>query len=163
MALPFLNSMGWAKQAKELPKRMLVSYFSYGAYMPNGTAGIPSQSKPHHDWSWWPCRDAGPLSFNQSSKPFEPLKNYVSYYQGLDHAGGWSLGGHSSGDVFATGADMVGTEKTNNISLIRLQPIPMDIKPVTHLLFWGRRRYRFLWKIKDFISSRAWSAYPFDE
>ena len=117
LALPFLNSMGWAKPTKELPKRMLVSYFSYGAYMPNGTAGIPSQSKPHHDWSWWPCRDAGPLSFNQSSKPFEPLKNYVSYYQGLDHAGGWSLGGHSSGDVFATGADMVGTEKTNNISL----------------------------------------------
>ena len=22
---------------------------------------------------------------------------------------------------------------------IRLQPIPMDIKPVTHLLFWGRK------------------------
>ena len=37
LALPFLNSMGWAKPAKELPKRMLVSYFSYGAYMPNGT------------------------------------------------------------------------------------------------------------------------------
>ena len=55
-------------------------------------------------------------SFNQSSKPFEPLREHVSYYQGLDHAevGHW---GHSSGDVFATGADMVGAEKTNNISL----------------------------------------------
>ena len=117
LALPFLNSMGWSKPAKELPKRMLVSYFSYGAYMPTGTGGISSKDQPHHDWSWWPCRDAGPLSFNQSSKPFEPLREYVSYYQGLDHAGGWSLGGHSSGDVFATGADMVGAEKTNNISL----------------------------------------------
>jgi len=41
----------------------------------------------------------------------------VSYYRGLDHAGGWALGGHSSGDVFATGADMVGTQKTNSISI----------------------------------------------
>jgi len=59
----------------------------------------------------------GPLTFNQSAKPFEPLKDYVSYYRGLDHAGGWALGGHSSGDVFATGADMVDTQKTNSISI----------------------------------------------
>ena len=117
LALPFLNGMSWAAPAKALPKRMLVSYFSYGAYMPNGGNGIPNPAKPHHEWSWWPCRDAGPLTFNQSAKPFEPLKDYVSYYRGLDHAGGWGLGGHSSGDVFATGADMVGTQKTNSISI----------------------------------------------
>ena len=117
LALPFLNGMSWAAPSRVLPKRMLVSYFSYGAYMPNGPAGIPNPDKPHHDWSWWPCRDAGPLSFNQSSKPFESLKDYVSYYRGLDHAGGWALGGHSSGDVFATGADMVGNQKTNSISI----------------------------------------------
>ena len=117
LALPFLNGMSWAAPSKSMPKRMLVSYFSYGAYMPNGPAGIPSPNKPHHDWSWWPCRNAGPLTFNQSTKPFEPLKDYVSYYRGLDHAGGWALGGHSSGDVFATGADMVGTQKTNSISI----------------------------------------------
>ena len=57
------------------------------------------------------------MTFNQSAKPFESLKDYVSYYRGLDHAGGWALGGHSSGDVFATGADMVGTQKTNSISI----------------------------------------------
>ena len=117
LALPFLNGMSWAAPSRAMPKRMLVSYFSYGAYMPNGPAGIPNPNMPHHDWSWWPCRDAGPLSFNQSSKPFEPLKDYVSYYRGLDHAGGWALGGHSSGDVFATGADMVGNQKTNSISI----------------------------------------------
>ena len=49
LALPFLNSMGWSKPAKELPKRMLVSYFSYGAYMPTGTGGISSKVQPHHD------------------------------------------------------------------------------------------------------------------
>ncbi len=119
LALPLLNGMSWAQGAAgaELPKRMLVSYFAYGAYMPNGTAGIPVGGKPHHDWSWWPCATPGPLTFNQSSAPFEPLSDYVSYLRGLDHAGGWAMGGHSSGDVFATGADMTGHEKTNNISI----------------------------------------------
>lgn len=121
LALPFLNGMGRTFGASagrgEAPKRLLVSYFAYGAYMPNGAAGIPDAKKPHHDWSWWPCRDAGPLTFNQSTAPFEPLQDNVTYLQGLDHAGGWALGGHSSGDVFATGADMVGTQKTNAISI----------------------------------------------
>ena len=118
LALPLLNGMGWAKDAgAELPKRMLVSYFAYGAYMPNGANGIPGANKPHHDWSWWPCSTPGPLTFNKSSAPFEPLKEHVSYLRGLDHAGGWKMGGHSSGDVFTTGADMTEHEKTNNISI----------------------------------------------
>ena len=117
LGLPLLESMGWAAPAKALPKRMMVGYFAYGAYMPNGPAGIPDAGKPHHEWSWWPTSTPGPLTFNKSTAPFEPLKDYVSYLRGLDHAGGWSLGGHSSGDVFATGADMVGREKTNSISI----------------------------------------------
>ena len=132
LALPLLNAMNWSlgnsgsgpwkANGTELPKRMLVSYFAYGAYMPDGPSGVPIPSNPskekvHHPWSWWPCADAGPLTFNQSSKPFEPFKDDISYLRGLDHAGGWKLGGHSSGDVFATGADMMGAEKTNNISI----------------------------------------------
>ncbi len=117
LALPLLDGMSWAKPAaatSDPPRRMVVSYISYGVYEPRGENG------EHHDWSWWPCQDAGPLTFNESTKPFEPLKDYVSYLRGLDHAGGYSLGGHSSGDVFATGADMVGPEKTNNVSIDQL-------------------------------------------
>ena len=121
LALPLLNgmakAMGTTPNGKELPKRMLVSYFAYGAYMPNAPAGIINPDRPHHDWSWWPCKDAGPLTFNKSSAPFADLKDDLSYLEGLDHAGGWGLGGHSSGDVFATGADMSGLERTNNISI----------------------------------------------
>ncbi len=119
LALPFLDSMAWAEgaQNKVLPKRMVISYFSYGAYMPNGGNGIQDVKKPHHDWSWWPCKDAGELTFNKNSAPFEPFKDQVSYLEGLDHEGGWKMGGHSSGDVFATGADMKEHEKTNNISV----------------------------------------------
>lgn len=124
LSLPLLEGMTWSQEAAPEPaKRMVVTYFSYGAYMPDGTSGIPDPRKanePHHDWSWWPCKQQGPLTFNQSSAPFEPLKEYVSYLQGLDHEGGWNLGGHSSGDVFATGADMTGAHKTNNISIDQL-------------------------------------------
>lgn len=116
LALPLLQGMVRGED-ETLPKRMLISYFAYGAYMPNGTAGLPAKDGAHHDWSWWPCKDPGKLTFNQSSAPFEPFNDQVTYLQGLDHAGGWSLGGHSSGDVFATGADMTETEKTNNISV----------------------------------------------
>ena len=97
---------------------MLVSYFAYGAYMPGAPNGVPAgKDGPHHDWSWWPCSQPGELTFNKASAPFEQLKDSVSYLRGLDHAGGWALGGHSSGDVFATGADMVDSETTNNISI----------------------------------------------
>lgn len=116
LGLPLLNGM--AAESDPLPKRMLVSYFAYGAYMPDSPNGIPGKTAaPHHDWNWFPCREPGPLTFNQASAPFAPLREHVSYLRGLDHAGGWKLGGHSSGDVFATGADMMGAEKTNTISI----------------------------------------------
>ena len=116
MALPWLEGMGLAadRAASDIPKRLIVSYISYGVYEPKAKDG------KHHDWNWWPCAKAGPLSFNASSAPFAPLKDSITYLRGLDHAGGYGLGGHSSGDVFATGADMSGTEVKNNISLEQL-------------------------------------------
>ena len=113
IALPYLDCMSWGKTKDmgALPKRLVVSYIAYGVYEPRTKDGS------HHDWNWWPCKDPGPLTFNKSSEPFVPLKDSVSYLQGLEHAGGLGMGGHSSGDVFATGADMTGNEKTNNISI----------------------------------------------
>ena len=117
LSLPLLEGMMWGEQTQQIAKRMVVVYFSYGAYMPNGPGGIQKMNKPHHDWTWWPCRDAGELTFNKNQAPFKSFKNEVSYLEGLDHAGGWVMGGHSSGDVFATGANMMGGETTNNISI----------------------------------------------
>lgn len=116
LALPLLNGMAWAKGSTGAtpPKRMVVSYISYGVYEPTAPKGS------HHDWSWWPCAQPGELTFNKSAAPFAPLKEHVSYLRGLDHAGGHGLGGHSSCDVFATGADMTGADKTNNISIDQL-------------------------------------------
>lgn len=121
LALPSLQAMGATSAvASATPKRMMIGYIAYGTYMPDGANGIPNNNDPntpHHDWSWWPCKNAGELTFNKSSQPFEELKDYVTYLRGLDHKGGWKMGGHSSGDVFATGADMTETQKTNGISI----------------------------------------------
>ncbi|NNC87543.1 MAG: DUF1552 domain-containing protein [Akkermansiaceae bacterium] len=105
--------MSWARglAGKDAPKRMVVTYLGYGVYDPNTKGGAP------HPASWYPRHDSGPLRFNAASRAFEPLKDNVTYLRGLDHAGGYGLGGHSSGDVFATGADMSGPEKTNNTSV----------------------------------------------
>ncbi len=121
MALPLLNGMlyGQGKKQIDIPKRLVVSYFAYGSYMPEGPHGLPKNPNitTHHEWSWWPCLKPGELSFNKSSENFKPLKDYISYFQGLDHRGGWTIGGHSTGDIFATGADMAFTQKTNSISI----------------------------------------------
>jgi len=117
LALPLLNSMSWATGLagrKQLPKRMLVSYIAYGVYDPRTKDGKA------HEWSWFPRHDSGPIALNKASAPFDPVKESITYLRGLDHAGGYGLGGHSSGDVFGTGADMTGPEKTNNISLDQL-------------------------------------------
>ena len=91
IALPLLNGMGKAMGAisnaageSGMPKRMFVSYFAYGAYMPDGTSGVPAPKtnapkQEHHPWSWWPCKAAGPLIFNKSASPFAPLKDDISY------------------------------------------------------------------------------------
>lgn len=111
LALPLLEGMSFGRTRPATPKRMVVCYIAYGAYMPSAQGGV------HHEWNWWPCAEPGPLTFNRSTEPFAPLASKVSYLRGLDHAGGWGLGGHSSGDVFATGADMVEREPKNNISI----------------------------------------------
>ena len=107
LALPFLNSMSWARgiTGADRPKRLLVSYIGYGVYDPDTKDGTA------HEWSWYPRHDSGSLTFNKASAPFKSLEGYVTYLRGLDHAGGYGLGGHSSGDVFTTGADMSGPEK----------------------------------------------------
>ncbi len=118
LALPFLNSMSWAAGLagkKQLqPKRMLLSYISYGVYDP------PSKDGKINEWGWYPRYDSGPLTLNKASAPFEPLKDSITYLRGLDHRGGYGLAGHASSDIFGTGADMTGLQKYNNISIDQL-------------------------------------------
>jgi hypothetical protein len=128
LALPYLNAMQGVVNGDSgavsmaTPKRFMATYISYGVYQPDGPSGIPRKNKDgqyeHHEWSWWPQGDLGLIkSFNKSSESFKDLKDNLTYLRGLDHKGGYKLGGHSSGDVFLTGADMAEGEPTNNISI----------------------------------------------
>lgn len=131
LALPYLRAMEGIASASSpvagegIPKRFLATYISYGVYQPEGPNGIPGKnpdgSYKHHEWSWWPQGELGEIkSFNKSAEPFQALKDNLTYLRGLDHKGGHKLGGHSSGDVFLTGADMAEVETTNNISIDQL-------------------------------------------
>lgn len=126
LALPFLDSLSWAagEKTSSRPKRMVISYIAYGVYDPAaGQHGVAKDDRwidTRHPLSWFPRHDTGPLELKNASAAFAPLKDYVSYFRGLDHAGGYGLGGHSSGDVFATGADLAGAEPKNNISIDQL-------------------------------------------
>jgi hypothetical protein len=131
LALPYLRAMeGIANATSQvagegMPKRFLATYISYGVYQPEGPHGIPAKNPDgtykHHEWSWWPQGEVGEIkSFNKSAEPFQSLKDNVTYLRGLDHKGGYKLGGHSSSDVFLTGANMAEVETTNNISIDQL-------------------------------------------
>lgn len=130
LAVPYLNAMAddppAAKNtAGKRPRRFVATYISYGVYQPDGPTGIPSKTPDgtyqHHEWSWWPQAATGAIaSFNKSTEPFQNLKDNITYLRGLDHKGGYGLGGHSSGDVFLTGANMRELEPSNNISLDQL-------------------------------------------
>ena len=131
LALPYLNAMqGAVKAASPVastaagapPRRFMATYISYGVYQPDGPTGIPGKNPDgtykHHEWSWWPQGEPGQIkTFNKSTEPFKKLADRITYLRGLDHKGGYKLGGHSSGDVFLTGANMAEVETTNNISI----------------------------------------------
>jgi hypothetical protein len=131
LALPHLNAMEHIAHAANpaagvaestVPKRFLGTYIAYGVYQPDGPNGIPKKNSDgtytSHEWSWWPQGELGEIkSFNKSTEPFKPLKDNLTYLRGLDHKGGYKLGGHSSGDVFLTGAQMSEGEPANNISI----------------------------------------------
>ena len=125
LALPQLSAMEAVANvaaSKAVPKRFMATYISYGVYQPEGTGGIPGKNPDgtykNHEWSWWPQGAPGEIeSFNKSTEPFKAFKDQLTYLRGLDHKGGYKLGGHSSGDVFLTGADMAEGEPANNISI----------------------------------------------
>ncbi|MEZ6105790.1 MAG: hypothetical protein R3B96_06635 [Pirellulaceae bacterium] len=69
LALPLLQGMNSVARASCVarPKRMVVTYFSYGAFMPGSRDGQPIAGQEHDAWNWWPCAEPGELTFNESS------------------------------------------------------------------------------------------------
>lgn len=114
LALPFLNSMCSACDShdldRQLPKRFCGIYFPFGVSLP------PAQHE-HADWNWFPVGEGKKFKFTRTLSPLQSLRDELTILGGLSHPLGRKMGGHDTGDIFLTGAELQGTRFTNSISL----------------------------------------------
>lgn len=113
LALPLLDSMTWAgeaKIAKELPRRMCAVYFPFGV-------SLPPDDHEHANWNWFPKGQGRDFEFTNTLASLNPLKDDVTVLAGLSHPHGRKMGGHDTGDIFLTGASFKGSQFGNSISL----------------------------------------------
>lgn len=110
MALPYMESMGANVIASELPKRMCAMYFPFGI-------SLPKEGGDLHKWRWFPNGEGRDFTYNESSKPFEPLREKVTIIGGMSHPNGRRMGGHDTGDTFLTAAMLDGKYLHNTVSV----------------------------------------------
>lgn len=110
LALPFLECMAAGSRSDARPRRFCTIYFPYGVSLPN-------RKSEEAQWHWFPEGEGGPLQFNTSLAPLEPLRDQVSVLGGLSHPHGRTIGGHDTADIFLTAAELKGGQLRNSISL----------------------------------------------
>ena len=110
MALPYMESMGANVNASELPKRMCAMYFPFGI-------SLPKEGGDLHKWRWFPNGEGRDFTYNESSKPFEALREKVTIIGGMSHPNGRRMGGHDTGDTFLTAAMLDGKYLHNTVSV----------------------------------------------
>lgn len=113
LALPFLEAMtgvGRAGEKEELPKRFCGVYFPFGV-------SLPPQDHEHSHWNWFPTGEGADYQFTNTLASLEPLRKDVTILGGLSHPNGRRIGGHDTGDIFLTGAELAGSSYRNSISL----------------------------------------------
>lgn len=116
LALPWLESMAWAAEAKpaaELPKRLCCVYFPFGV-------SLPPDDHEHREWNWFPGGEGEKFQFTKTLSSLEDLRSDVTVLGGLSHPNGRKMGGHDTGDIFLTGASFHGSQFQNSISLDQL-------------------------------------------
>ncbi len=94
-------------------------YFPYGA-------STPPDNHEDRKWGFLPTGEGRDFQFTESLKSLEPLRDQVSFLQGLSHPNGRSMGGHDTADIFLTGAKLKGGELKNSISLDQVLAQPID-------------------------------------
>jgi len=121
LALPLLDSMTWAGEAKvtaELPRRMCCVYFPFGV-------SLPPEKHEHANWNWFPKGQGRDFEFTSTLESLEPLRDDVTVLGGLSHPHGRKMGGHDTGDIFLTGAPFKGSHYGNSISLDQFAALKM--------------------------------------
>lgn len=99
MALPVLDAMG-AEVADQTPRRFCAVYTANGMSLPKSENKID-------EWSWFPRQEEnGEFVFGQSTKPFEPFRENVSFLGGMFHENGTKADPHLCSDMWLTGAPL---------------------------------------------------------
>ncbi|MEC9093260.1 MAG: DUF1552 domain-containing protein [Planctomycetota bacterium] len=116
LALPFLEAMALGDPGKvvsELPRRLCGIYFPFGV-------SLPPETHEHAEWNWFPRGEGRDFRFTNTLKSLESIREDVTVLSGLSHPHGRRIGGHDTGDIFLTGAQLKGTRFSNSISLDQL-------------------------------------------
>lgn len=122
MALPWLEGMSWAADAKPAKPRMCFNYFHYG---------VPMPADDHPDrqtYGWFPTGEGKNFQFTGTHQSLEPFRNKLTYFGGLSHPLGRRVPGHKGGDVYLTGADISGSAYRQSISVDQVAALAVGQK-----------------------------------
>lgn len=98
LALPVLEAMG-DEVAQQVPRRFCALYTANGMSLPKKEHGIG-------EWSWFPQTEGRDFQFGQSTKPFAPFRDKLSFLGGLYHPSGPKADPHMCSDMWLTGAPL---------------------------------------------------------
>ena len=113
LALPLLDGMiptMAQNAAAELPRRFCGVYFPFGV-------SLPPENHAARQWGWFPTGQGADFEFTRVLSSLNPVKDQVSVLGGLSHPQGRRMGGHDTGDIFLTGAELTGSQLQNSVSL----------------------------------------------
>ena len=115
LALPWLDSMAMASDAKQItkPKRFAGFYFGFGV-------GMPKPDSDQAKWGWFPTGEGKDFEFTEVLSPLKPLRENITVVGGLSHPEGRRMGGHDTGDTFLTGAFLNNKMLRNTVSADQL-------------------------------------------
>jgi len=100
LVLPPLEFLGsWPDRGRVNPRRFCALYTANGMSLPNAKHGID-------EWAWYPAETGTDFSFNQSTTPFVPLREDLTFIGGLHHPSGPKADPHLCSDMWLTGAPL---------------------------------------------------------
>ncbi|MEC8553415.1 MAG: DUF1552 domain-containing protein [Planctomycetota bacterium] len=100
LPLPFLDAMRCrADEANEAPRRFCALYTANGM-------SLPKEKNKLSDWNWFPHETGRDFKFGNSTKPFEPFRDQLTFLGGLHHPSGVKADPHVCSDMWLTGAPL---------------------------------------------------------
>ena len=100
LPLPFLDAMRCnADEPAQAPRRFCALYTANGM-------SLPKEKNKLSDWNWFPHETGRDFKFGNSTKPFEPFRDQLSFLGGLHHPSGLKADPHVCSDMWLTGAPL---------------------------------------------------------